>query len=588
MNILLRQLAFLGKYKLRVILAYACLFGTAGFSLATPWLVKQAIDLGLGQNDAAVLLWSGLLIVGAAAARGAFAFGQTYLGEYLGQAVAYDLRNALYDRLQRLSYAYHDQQQTGQLMSRATADVEAMRMFIFMGTLRGVFILTLFLASCYLLWNLNWELTLIVFALLPIIGYRAVSVSLTLRPRWRAIQDSIADAGTVLQENFSGIRVVKAFAREPFEIAKFMVKAAELRDLNLAANRIQALNSSFMSFMQVVIVAVILWYGGGQVIQGNLTLGGLAAFLGYLAMLAMPVRALGWMANIIARAISSGERVFEILDAESAVQEKPGAALLPAPLEGRVVFSHVSFGYDAVSPVLRDINVEATSGQVVALLGATGSGKSTVVSLLPRFYDVSSGSITIDGVDIRDVQLASLRRAVGIVHQDVFLFTATVRDNIAYGVEHATQEAIETAAKTARLHDFIMSLPQGYGTWVGERGITLSGGQKQRLAIARTLLMDPAILILDDSTSSVDMETEYLIQQALADLMKGRTTFVIAQRLRTVLYADQILVLEHGEIVERGTHTELIAQDGRYHEIYNLQLRDQAAPVAAPEPMAAG
>jgi len=586
MNILWRQLAFLGKYKLRVTLAYLCLFGTAGFSMATPWLVKQAIDLGLAQNDGAVLLWSGLLIVAAAAARGAFAFGQTYLGEYLGQAVAYDLRNTLYDRLQRLSYAYHDQQQTGQLMSRATADVEAMRMFIFMGTLRGVFILVLFFASCYLLWNLNWELTLIVFALLPLIGYRAVSTSLRLRPRWRAIQDSIAESGTVLQENFSGIRVVKAFAREPFEIAKFSRKAVELRELNLSANRIQALNSSFMSFLQVLIIAVILWYGGTQVIQGNLTLGGLAAFLGYLAMLAMPVRALGWMANIIARAISSGERVFEILDAESAVREKPGAPPLPEPLQGHVVFDHVSFGYDAVSAVLRDINIDAQPGQVVALLGATGSGKSTVVSLLPRFYDVTSGAIRIDGADIRDVQLASLRRAVGIVHQDVFLFTATIRDNIAYGVEHATQDAIETAAKTARLQDFIMGLPQGYDTWVGERGITLSGGQKQRLAIARTLLMDPAILILDDSTSSVDMETEYLIQQALADLMKGRTTFVIAQRLRAVLYADQILVLERGEIVEQGTHTELIALDGRYHEIYNLQLRDQAA--AAPEAMAAG
>jgi ATP-binding cassette subfamily B protein len=270
------------------------------------------------------------------------------------------------------------------------------------------------------------------------------------------------------------------------------------------------------------------------------------------------------------------------------VQEKPGAPPLQQPVQGRVAFEHVDFGYYAVSPVLRDINFEAQPGQMVALLGATGSGKSTVVSLLPRFYDVTSGRIIIDGADIRDVQLASLRRAVGIVHQDVFLFTATVRENIAYGVEEATQEEIETAARTARLHDFIMSLPNGYDTWVGERGVTLSGGQKQRLAIARTLLMDPAILILDDSTSSVDMETEYLIQQALSALMRGRTTFVIAQRLRTVLNADQILVLEHGTIVERGTHAELVAKEGRYREIYDLQLRDQVSRASEAEEVAAG
>lgn len=589
MTILLRQLAFLKKYKLRFVLAYVCLFGTAGFSMATPWLVKTAIDLGLGAGDGGVLMVSALLIVAAAAMRGAFAFGQTYLGEYLSQAVAYDLRNAIYDRLQRLSYAYHDRQQTGQLMSRATADVEAVRMFIFQGTLRMVYTLVLFLAACYLMITLNWQLTLLVFALLPVIAWRAITTSTQLRPQWRKIQDSIASSGTVLQENFSGIRVVKAFAREDFESAKFKEEADDLRDLNLGTNRMQAFNTALMSFMQAVLVGVILWFGGHQVIDGHLSLGGLVAFVGYLALLNMPVRSLGWMANIIARAMSSGERVFEILDAESAVTEKPGAADLPLPVQGRVTFDRVSFGYDAISPVLRDISLEAQPGQVVALLGATGSGKSTVVNLLPRFYDVTGGAISIDGHDIRDVTLASLRRAVGIVHQDVFLFTATIRDNIAYGVDGATQADIERAAKTARLHDFIMSLPNGYDTWVGERGITMSGGQKQRLAIARTLLMDPAILILDDSTSSVDMETEYLIQQALSELMRGRTTFVIAQRLRTVLNADQILVLKNGQILERGTHRQLVAQDGLYSEIYNLQLRGQAAAHGDElEPVAAG
>ncbi len=588
MNVLWRQLAFLGKYKGRVVLAYLCLFGTAVFSMVTPWLVKTAIDVGLAQHDQGTLLTSGLLLVGAAALRGIFAYGQAYLGEYLSQAVAYDLRNAIYDRLQRLSYAYHDRQQTGQLMSRATADVEAVRMFIFQGTLRTVFVLALFVISCYLLWTLDWQLTLVVFALLPLIAFRAATTSMSLRPQWRAIQDSIAASGTVLQENFSGIRVVKAFAREAFEIDKFRVKAGQLRDMNLRANRTQAFNGSLMSYLQSLIVAIILWYGGHEVINGRLSLGGLVAFLGYLAMLAMPVRALGWMANLTARAISSGERVFEILDAESAVQEKPDARPLSQPVQGRVTFDHVSFGYDAISAVLRDVSIAAEPGQVVALLGATGSGKSTVVNLLPRFYDVTGGAITIDGVDIRDLQLNSLRRAVGIVHQDVFLFTATLRDNIAYGVAGATQQQIEQAARTARLHDFIMSLPNGYDTWVGERGLNFSGGQKQRLAIARTLLMDPAILILDDSTSSVDMETEYLIQQALSELMRGRTTFVIAQRLRTVLYADQILVLKDGEIAEQGTHHQLLALDGLYRSIYDLQLRGQAGEAEALEPVAAG
>ena len=588
MNVLWRQLAFLGKYKGRVVLAYLCLFGTAVFSMVTPWLVKTAIDVGLAQHDQGVLLTSGLLLVAAAALRGGFAYGQAYLGEYLSQAVAYDLRNAIYDRLQRLSYAYHDRQQTGQLMSRATADVEAVRMFVFQGTLRTVFVLALFVISCYLLWTLDWQLTLVVFALLPLIALRAATTSMSLRPQWRAIQDAIAASGTVLQENFSGIRVVKAFAREAFEIEKFRVKADQLRDMNLRANRTQAFNGSLMSYLQSLIVAIILWYGGHEVIDGRLSLGGLVAFLGYLAMLAMPVRALGWMANLTARAISSGERVFEILDAESAVQERPGARPLSQPVQGRVTFDHVAFGYDAIGAVLRDIEITAEPGQVVALLGATGSGKSTVVNLLPRFYDVTGGAIAIDGVDIRDLQLDSLRRAVGIVHQDVFLFTASLRDNIAYGVAGATQQQIEGAARTARLHDFIMSLPGGYDTWVGERGLNFSGGQKQRLAIARTLLMDPAILILDDSTSSVDMETEYLIQQALSELMHGRTTFVIAQRLRTVLYADQILVLQDGEIAERGTHRELLALDGLYRSIYDLQLRGQAGEAEALEPVAAG
>ena len=587
MNVLLRELGFLKKYWRRVTLAYLCVLGAAGFSMATPWLIKSAIDEGLALGDASFLVISGLVIVGASLLRGFFAYGQTYLGEYISQAVAYDLRNAIYDHLQRLSYAYHDRQQTGQLMSRATADVESVRMFMLAGVIRFLFILLLFFTSSYLLLTLNLSLALIVFTLLPIVAYRAISTSARLRPNWQKIQEALGQLGTILQENLSGARVVRAFTREEFESKKYAAKAEEVRELNYNANLIQSFNSSLMSFVQVIITAVIIWYGGKEVIEGRLTLGGLVAFNSYLVLLAQPVRQLGFVSNIFARAVSSGERVFEILDAESAVQEKPNAVELSHP-RGLVQFNDVSFGYDAISPVLRNVTFEARPGQIVALLGATGSGKSTVINLLPRFYDVTGGAITIDGDDIRDVTLASLRRNVGIVHQDLFLFTATIRDNLSYGAVGATQEQIEEAAKVARLHDFIMSLPDGYDTWVGERGITLSGGQKQRAAIARTLLMDPRILILDDSTSSVDMETEFLIQQALAHLMVGRTTFVVAQRLRTVLNADLILVLKDGRIVERGTHADLVEQNGLYREIYDLQLRDQEqAAVSAPKIAAA-
>ncbi|MFN8559133.1 MAG: ABC transporter ATP-binding protein [Dehalococcoidia bacterium] len=325
-----------------------------------------------------------------------------------------------------------------------------------------------------------------------------------------------------------------------------------------------------------------VWYGGHEVVDGRLTVGQLTTFLFYLQLLQMPVRSLGFMVNLIARAASSGQRAYEILDAESAVKEKPGAADLGA-VRGHVRFERVSFGYNSISPVLRDIDIDARPGEMVALLGPTGSGKSTVVNLMPRFYDVTGGRITIDGIDIRDVTLASLRRAIGIVQQDVFLFLDSIRENIRYGRTGATDTEVEEAAKAARIHDFIMSLPDGYDTWVGERGVTLSGGQKQRIAIARTLLLNPPVLVFDDSTSSVDMETEYLIQQALAELMRGRTTFVIAQRLRTVERADQILVLHEGRIVERGRNAELLSQDGLYRQIYDLELRDQAeARLAAP------
>jgi ATP-binding cassette subfamily B protein len=565
-----------------------------------PVLIRWAIDQGLNvsiENGVQVadgskdtLVWLGLAIIGTAAARGAFAYGQTFWAEWISQRVAYDIRNSIYNHLQRLSFAYHDKAQTGQLMSRATQDVEGVRMFISMGVLRLLYVAILLIASLVLMLLTSWKLTLVAWAFLPIVAVRSIQVTSQLRPIWLEVQDLQGRLGTVLQENLSGMRVVKAFAREQTESVKFAKEAKSLFEQSYATNRIQAFNTPLLSGVWMLAIMAVTWVGALEINSGNLTAGGLAQFAIFLTLLQLPVRSLGWIVMLFARAQSSGERIYNILDAESAVKEKPDAVEL-GDARGQVRFEGVSFAYEAVSPVLRGIDIEARPGEVIALLGPTGSGKSTIVNLLPRFYDVTAGRITIDGTDIRDATLASLRRNIGIVQQDVFLFSATVRENIAYGAVDASQEDIERVARAARIDDFIDSLPNGYDTWVGERGTTLSGGQRQRIAIARTLLLDPKILIFDDSTSSVDTETEYLIQQALAELMRGRTVFVIAQRLRTVKEADQILVLQEGRVVERGRHEELIEREGLYRQIYDLELRDQEEAfertrAAAPQPAA--
>ena len=587
----LRLLTFLRPYKKRTALTFLAVLGASAFVLAIPQLIRWAINFGLGakvegghlvtDGNTQTLIIASLAVVGAAALRGVFTFLQTYLGEWISQRVAYDVRNRIYDRLQRLSYAYHDRQQTGQLMSRATQDVEAVRWFIHMGVLRFGYIILLLSAILVLMAVTNWKLTLVVWAFLPFIAWRSTVMALSLRPLWMKIQEGLARLTTVLQEALTGARVVKAFARERYEGEKFRREAEALFADSYRSGRIQAFNSPMMTGFWLAAIAATLWFGGREVINGNLNIGELAAFLLYLAILNMPVRMLGWIVMIASRAQVSGQRIFEILDAESAVKEKPDAVELK-DVSGHVRFRDVSFSYDSISPVLSHVDLEAKPGQVIALMGPTGSGKTTIVNLMPRFYDATAGGITIDGIDIRDTTLASLRQAIGTVQQDVFLFSATFRDNIAYGAVGATQEEIEAAANAAHIHDFIAALPDGYDTWVGERGITLSGGQKQRIAIARTLLRDPRILILDDSTSSVDTETEYLIQQTLAELMKGRTTFVIAQRLRTVKMADQILVLRDGEIVERGSHQQLLRKGGLYRQIYDLELREQEEALPGP------
>jgi len=571
---LLRILSFLRPYKRRTAIAALAVLASGGFALAMPQLLRWGIDFGIEGGSKRTLIIAALAVVGAAILRGLFSYFHTYLGEWISQRVAYDLRNAIYDRLQRLSYAYHDQQQTGQLMSRATQDVEVVRWYFNMGVLRFAYVLILLVVVMALMLASNWKLSLVTWAFLPIIAWRSTVMALSLAPLWLKVQDGLARLTTVLQEALTGARVVKAFARERYEGEKFAKEASAVFDSSFESSRIQAVNVPAMTGVWMVAFATTLWFGGREVVAGNLTIGDLSAFLLYLTLLQMPVRSLGWIVMILSRARSAGQRIYDILDAESAVKEKADALELK-DVKGRVRFEDVSFSYDAVSPVLSGIDIDAKPGQVVALMGPTGSGKTTVVNLMPRFYDVTAGRIIIDGIDIRDVTLASLRRAIGIVQQDVFLFSATIRDNIAYGAVNASQAEIEEAAAAAHIHDWIVSLPEGYDTWVGERGITLSGGQKQRLAIARTLLLNPRILILDDSTSSVDTETEYLIQQTLASLMVGRTTFVIAQRLRTVKMADQILVLRDGQIVEKGRHEQLLRRGGLYRQIYDLELRDQ-------------
>jgi len=592
---LLRLIPYLKRYKGRLALAWFCMMCASVFVMVSPLLIRFAIDFGLDpQEDAAgklvsldgnanLIVFGSLALVVFAIGRGAAQFGQQYLGELVGQSVAYDIRNEIYDNLQHLSYAYHDKAQTGQIMSRATQDVENIRMFVNMGALRLAFITIMLLISIVGMFVIHWQLALVSVVTLPFLGWRSYVTSSKLRPVWMQIQQNQAEMTQVAEEGLTGIRVVKAFAQEPFESKKFSDAAKKQADLSYYSSRVQAGNQPMLQGVSAAQVAVTVGVGAYFISKGEISVGDLALFTLWLNTLQLPVRSVGFIINIVARCISSAERVFELIDAQSAVQEKPGAPAL-TNITGHVRFENVSFGYDNLSAVLSNVDIDAEPGKVIALLGPTGSGKSTVVNLIPRFYDVTEGRITIDGQDVRDVTLESLRKNIGIVQQDVFLFIGTIRDNIAYGRPEASQEEIEAAAKAARIHDFIVSLPYGYDEWVGERGVTLSGGQKQRIAIARTLLLDPRILIFDDSTASVDSQTEFLIQQALNELMKGRTTFVIAQRLRTVIRADEILVLQQGRVVQRGKHAELLEQEGLYRRIFDLELRDQEEALGRPAP----
>ncbi len=569
-----RLLGYLRAYWPFVAVAYAAMAAATLINLFIPQIIKTAIDRGLQAGQARTLYIAGLLILGIAVVRSVVSFSQRYYGEWLTHRVAYDLRNHFYLSVQHLPFAFHDRAQTGDLMSRATSDVTETERFAGIGLLDLVATILLLVGVSVAMFLENALLAGLVMIPLAVLVATAIYFGNSIRPLFKRIQEQMGVLSSVMQESMTGIGVVKAFAREDYELKKFDIENDEWFTRRYKSIRLWGNFWPLFTLILTAAVVILLWFGGSQAIAGKMTVGSIFAMISYVLMLNAPVSRLGFLVNMSATASASANRVFEIIDTPSEVVEKPDAITLEH-VEGAVRFEHVGFAYQSGRSALVDIDFEVAPDQVIALIGMTGSGKSTITNLIPRFYDPTAGRVLVDGIDIRDVTLLSLRQHIATVLQSPFLFNDTIADNIAYGKPDASREEVIAAAKTAAAHDFIMSFPQGYETMVGERGVTLSGGQKQRIAIARAVICDPRILILDDSTSSVDTETEHLIQQALSDLMAGRTTFVIAQRLLTLKSADMILVLDGGRIAQRGTHDELIAIDGLYRQIYDLQLRDQ-------------
>jgi ATP-binding cassette subfamily B multidrug efflux pump len=569
---LARSLGYLRAYWFWAAAALVSLFLSTAANLVIPRMTQQIIDEGISAGKMDVVIGAALGIIGLAVGGSIFSFLQGVLSARVAQGVAYDLRNQLYAKIQSLSFSYHDQAQTGQLLTRATSDVDIVQMFVGMGFVQFLNAVLMMVGSIALLIATDWQLALIMLVLVPLTFGLFGFFASKARPLFTGIQQRLADLNTVLEENLVGIRVVKAFAREPYEARRYAQANESLFDLNLVVGRMFAVAIPLIFLIANLSLLAVYWIGGYQAIAGHVSVGRLVAFASYMMMAFFPILMLGMVMAMISQAVAASERVFEILDAQSEVVEKPDAYELPS-IEGRVAFEEVSFRYFGTGdPVLKNVTLVAEPGETIALLGATGSGKSTIINLIPRFYDVTEGRVTVDGCDVREVTLDSLRQQIGIVLQETTLFSGTVRENIAFGRPDASDAEIGEAAKAAEAHGFIVDFPDGYGTQVGERGTMLSGGQKQRIAIARALLLDPSILILDDATSSVDYETEYRIQQALDRLMEGRTSFVIAQRVATVVNADQILVLDRGEIVARGTHEELLEESPIYAEIYYSQL----------------
>ena len=600
-----RAVRFLGHYRKVTIYAYAALLLSTVAQLLVPQMVQNILDAithgmmaqqlagatpeaqaaALAQagmtaeqlqqattNPYTALYWALALILIFAGMRGLFAFAQSYMSELAGQSVAFDFRNDLFAKIQRLSFSYHDRNRTGQLMVRATDDVEKVRLFIGQGLLMAVQAVVLLTGALILLLLTNMQLTLVVLPILPLAVIMFMAFGMITQPLFIKVQTKLSTLNTVLQENLAGIKVIKAFATEPTERKRFDRSAEDLMRQQISVQRIFAFLFPAIFLIANLGQAAVLYFGGQQIIAGTLTIGEWQKFSLYLVLVFFPLGQFGFIITQMSQAAASANRVFEILDAHNEVTDKPGAPSLP-PVQGHVEFVDVGFRYFGSSePVLKGVSFRAQPGETIAILGATGSGKSSIINLIPRFYDVTAGKVLVDGHDVRDVTLESLRTQIGIVLQETNLFTGSIRDNVAYGRPDASDDEVFAAAKAAAAHDFIMSFPDGYATPVGERGTTLSGGQKQRIAIARALLLNPRILILDDSTSSVDVQTEVVIQAALDWLMHGRTSFVIAQRISTVLNADKIIVLDKGRVAAEGKHQELMESSEIYAEIYRSQL----------------
>jgi ATP-binding cassette subfamily B protein len=516
-----------------------------------------------------LLLGTAITVLIVALLRGTTGFAQMFLGETLSQRVSNRLRMLYFDKLQLLSFSFHDRVHTGQLMSRGLSDIEGVRMFVQTGLVQIVRILVVLVAAGVFMAMIDWQLAVLSLSFLPFMAYRSARLRLQLRVTWAKIQDALGDLTTTMQENLAGVRVVRAFSAQKYEEAKFDVTAKEVVELRMSAARAHARGGGSISFAFLVAWAVVLWAGGEKVINGDISIGELTQFFFYLALLRFPVRMLIMVVNSTARASSAGGRIFEILDIPSDIADNPVADPL-AISDGVLRFENVSFNYGD-APALRNVSFEARKDHTIGIVGAPGSGKSSITNLIPRFYDPTSGRVTIDGTDLRDATVNSVRQAIGLVEQDPFLFDGSIRNNIRYGDVGASDEKVETAAKIAQIHEFIASLPEGYDTELGERGVGLSGGQRQRVAIARTLLTNSPILVLDDSTSSVDAGTDARIRSALREHTGVQTTIIIAHRLSSLIHADEIIVLETGSVVERGTHEELLALGGRYKLLWDLQ-----------------
>jgi ATP-binding cassette subfamily B protein len=546
----------------------------SGANLATPLLIGRAIDEGIGPRRLGVIFVVVGWLVGLALARALFTFLQGYLAERASQGVAYDLRDALFERIERLSFSYYDRVQTGQLVTRLTSDVEQIRTFAGSGVVQLANAVVMLIGTTVVLLYLDWQLALVALAIVPIIAILLVRFVGRIRPLFREVQQTLGRLNTVLQEDLLGVRVIRAFAREDYETARYTSVNDELLEKNLTTVRVFSNNFPFVFLFANLGTLAIIWFGGWQVIGGRLSVGDLVAFNTLLGFMLFPILTLGFLSASISRAGASSQRVFDVLDAPLDVKDAPDASIL-LPLSCRVDFDDVSFRYPgSARDILAGVSFTARPGQTVAVLGTTGSGKSTLVNLIPRFYDVTGGAVRLDGNDVREVTLSSLRSQIGIVLQETRLFSGTVRDNVAFGKPEATDEEIVAAAEAAQAAEFVRELSDGYDTVIGERGIGLSGGQRQRIAIARALLIDPRLLILDDSTSAVDAETEAAIQETLDRLMreKHRTVFVIAQRVSTVRDADLILVLDEGSIAASGTHEDLLRESELYNEILGSQL----------------